>query len=185
MIIYCAYPILNQTEEPVWMNILKYAVGNKLITNTSVYSSFTSLTEQESLHSIIGDINYKSTEKGDIYSLLDSLNISDIYVPTSLEEVLALDDSQGNSLKIVTKDLWVLTKANLLIVDCDTPSYGEKDMLLTVANLIGIPTIGVSNNFIISPWSAQLTSYRCKTNELPGMVNMISKSLYSKTEEKC
>lgn len=170
MLVYCSYPLLDTVGEPEWVGTLIYAKQQGSLEGITLYRPLLTLAGQDYLEA-------KLDRKGDdVLSVINMLHLQDTYLPESVADVELLETPKGDSLKVVTKELWVLSKADVLVVDCGNPSHGEKDMLLMAARLMHIPVIGVGNSFINNPWLVQMTNYRCSSGDLPNLLNMIQRT---------
>ena len=53
---------------------------------------------------------------------------------------------------VALKSLYVAARSDIVLVDLDSPGYGEAGQDVMYAYLFGIPVVGISHRFILSPW---------------------------------
>jgi hypothetical protein len=60
----------------------------------------------------------------------------------------------GPSIDLPFKDLYVILRSDIMLVDLNEAEHGERSQEVLYAYLFGVPVIGVSHRFILSPWMA-------------------------------
>lgn len=71
------------------------------------------------------------------------------------EKVQAIAETAGgpaSSELRVLADLWVLSRADVYLVDCDSVGRGRCGMETLYAEMMGLTTIGVTDTPILDPW---------------------------------
>jgi hypothetical protein len=159
LLVYCAYPILDRETEPEWVHVLTHVKENNLLKGIELYRPFYSLEVQAHLTEILKE------------------NSEDL-IPINIVDAIKLEESKEYSKNLILKELWVLSKADMLIADLDLSDKGERDMPLTLAKVLNIPTIGVTNKFIQGPWLSALTSYKADTTNLAAMIQSIANLMW-------
>jgi hypothetical protein len=172
LLVYCAYPILDRESEPEWVHVLTHVKENNLLTGIELYRPFYSLDVQAHLTDTLKE------NSEDLTTLVNMLNLDKKLIPSNIIEAIKLEEGKEYSKNLILKELWVLSKADMLIADLDLADKGERDMPLTLAKVLNIPTVGVTNKFIQGPWLSALTSYKADTTNLAAMVQSIANLMW-------
>lgn len=176
LLVYCAYPIIDQSKEPQWVDVLNHVqLENKLLENVLVYRPFYSLSEQGKLEEILG----LPSATADLDAIVRLLDLDASYLPKSLEDAIKLENNREFSDMLVLKELWILSKCDIMVADLDLADRGERDMPLTIAKLLKMPIIGVTNKFIQGPWLSSFTTYQTNTMNLPDMLQALANQILS------
>jgi hypothetical protein len=176
LLVYCAYPIIDQSKEPQWVDVLNHVqLENKLLTNVFIYKPFYGLDVQLKLQEMLS----LPSATSDLEAVVRLLDLDVSSVPKSWEEALSLESNREFSEMLVLKELWILSKCNIMIADLDLADRGERDMPLTIAKLLKLPIIGVTNKFIQGPWLSAFTTYKTNTLNLPDMLQALANQILS------
>lgn len=162
LLVYCAYPIIDQDKEPSWVATINYVMENNNLEGISLYRPFYSIESQSHIHNLLE----KETDNQELDSLMHLMRIEANIRPDNLKMALDLENRLNYSKNLVMKELWVLSKADIVVADCDASDRGDRDMALMVGRLLNLPIIGVANKFITGPWLAVLT------NSLTSTINL-------------
>lgn len=177
-LIYCNYSVLNQVEEPAWVGILAYLKTNTELTKFNLYRPLFPLNPQMVPEDPVAD------SKIERLKLILKLTKFDGYQETfdhfeeeggpSIDYLVGAEEQGGGSHLHILKDLWMLAKSDIVVTDCDYPDHGTKDMILLLARMLDIKTIGVCNRFLTSPWLHASCDYMTKTLELADLISVLT-----------
>jgi hypothetical protein len=176
--VYCNYALIDQTEEPDWVQMLLLLQKEKAIDNLELYRPFIPLTSQK-LQSFI-----ETSEKGN-EKLLYTQNLVGLsqvfetwYKQTDKTRPDYHDIAGAENLgrefshTHILKDFWVLSKCDIVITDYNVADQATKDSLHMLGRMMGLRTIGVCDRFLISPWAQMLNDFTVTTPALPELLEM-------------
>lgn len=151
MLIYLSYPIMDVGTEPGYVSdLLKHIPDNWVL-----YRPLLPLADQLKNEVFSARLNYyMSKETKEKFALTKQT------LPVVIEDatVLSIATQCSNYLPptncqaSILKDLSILSISDLVISSTDRPCFGEYGMELLWANILDIPTICVSDRFLLSPW---------------------------------
>jgi len=190
--VYCNYALIDQTEEPDWVGMLLLLQEEKAIENLEVYRPFVPLTSQK-LQSFI-ETSEKGNEK--LLHVQNLVGLNQVFETWNKQPAktrpnyhdIADAENLGREFSHthILKDLWVLSKCDIIVTDCNTADQGTKDSLHILGRMLGLRTIGVCDRFLISPWSQLLNDFTVTTPALPEVLEMVisKRNKSTKSEEK-
>jgi hypothetical protein len=151
-LIYCSFNLVDANEPPDWIEKFKSNVITKK-EKWSIYNPYLSFTENvrmdPTILTILNDPERFSRGAPDLKSLkLDPAILG------QLQEVMprlqAADN--GPTIDLPFRNLYVILRSDIVIADLNSPGHGEASQEVMYAYLFGVPVVGLSHRFILSPW---------------------------------
>lgn len=149
MFIYASFPMLGYTTKPLWVDELK---NNTFVKsqNWVVYDPTILIGHQNDVIDYIpkSNINKIALEHHKLLKL-NELSLSNS--PEAIQQLQRSDTGQLSS-DIVYKDLFLLMRSDVVLVDLNKKSAGGTPQEVLYAHLLNIPIIGISHMPSVSPW---------------------------------
>lgn len=181
--VYCNYALMDQSTEPDWVQMLLLLEKEKAIDKLEIYQPFVPLTSQK-LQAFI-ETSEKGNEK--LLHVQSLVGLSQVFEtwnkqpdktrPNYHDIVDAQEWGIEFSHTHILKDLWVLSKCDIVVTDYNVADQATKDSLHLLGRMMGLRTIGVCDRFLISPWSQMLNDFTVTTPALPEVLEMVISKL--------
>ena len=151
MICYLSYGFLD-AQVPTWVRALR------ALDETIVWAD--NLTSLSSIAKECGERFVLSLQAAELQApyAVASANASALRIPADVfrpvQEMLPrlVATEATPTLDAVTKALYLLVRARVVVVDLDLPGYGERGFEACLANQLRIPILGVTTRFTADPW---------------------------------
>lgn len=152
-LIYCSYSLMDADGRPSWLDKLRinpvclrehWAFYDPML-------GFTGNIESDPYLAAAMSDNSRLRTRG--AQNMEALRL-DPALLLPLPEVhnrLRQADS-GPSVDVAFKNIYVLLRSDLVLVDLNAPSHGETAQEVLYAYLFGVPVVGIAHRFILSPW---------------------------------
>jgi len=162
MLIYASHPILGYQEEPAWVQSVSDHVSKKQHVLYRPRKPFSDMMQNKFF--------VEAMQKEPRPYVTQFGVPSDVVVP--LEQLI--DDFERDDLHdiLVFRDLYVLSRADLIIIDGNNPTYGGTAMETMLASQIGVPSILVSDRTVPGPWMRSFTDMTTSSHEVLKIVDM-------------
>lgn len=100
--------------------------------------------------------------------------------PVSVGQRLQMSDT-ATTIDFAFKDLYVLLRCDLMLVDFSTPAQGSRSQEAMYAHLANIPIIGISSRFILHPWFMNVAKVIVKpdVSEIITQIDLIPKRAWA------
>lgn len=151
MLVYLSYPIIDVGKEPdILVELVNHAPENWVFYRP--FLPFQSQMEDAGfarrLEYFLGDDARKafSQSKQTLPLLVENTTVS------SIAAQCASYTLPTNCQAPILQHLSIMAISDLVICYCDTPNFHECGIELLWANLLKVPTLGVTNRFVTSPW---------------------------------
>jgi hypothetical protein len=156
MLIYCSFPIMGYDSKPDWVDSLKNSLFAKEM-KWSFYDPYISVREQPELLQNIQQFKInKIAEENTNLLKLNTMMLNS--TPEAIQQLIRCDDMEL-STDVLFKDLFMLIRANVMVVDLNRKTSGGTAQEVLYAHLLNIPVVGISFKFQVSPWMHQ----RCRS----------------------
>lgn len=147
-LVYLSYPEEGLHATPLWVKDLLDTASEEVVFHVSGMTpslSVSKLLEARMEGSKVNEMVVRLAQ-GTTRRLIDSL------VSMDLSKILYMQESQPQSVEFhVLRDLWILSRSDVYVVDTDI--LGRAKCGVEVSAIHGIiPTLGVSDSFILDPW---------------------------------
>jgi len=151
-LIYCAYNLMEQDGPPDWIQKFK---TNPVVRQErwSIYDPYFTFTENVGTDvGLMSRLNDEARlKKIDPVALkLDPQLLSPIGVV--LDRIKVSDNSP--TIDIPFRELYVLLRSDIVLADLNSMGHGEVSQEVMYGYLFGVPVVGLSHRFILSPWIA-------------------------------
>lgn len=121
----------------------------------------------------------RSIEKAVVHKLVLKLSqgyttrLIDSLISDDFERIVKLvkENPQSTEYRIL-QDLWVLSRSDILVVDCDLPSYARCGMEVVYAHNC-VKTLGVSDSSWLDPWYQYHLDMIVKSPLVPSTLNLL------------
>ena len=169
MLVYLSYSIMDIYQPPLWVPPLlenKTAMENGFVFYNPIDTmadhfkneAFVKHLSPERIPPLIKDNAKVFKLEPMLFESLPDEKTQPNPMTSTLMARFADADVGKSILNIVFSDLFVLMKADCLVVDMNQPSHGGKPMEVLYAHLWDIPIIGICHRRDFSPWIANLIS---------------------------
>lgn len=161
MLIYCAYSNLDEAEPPDWVVKLRDNPTMRA-SRWTLYEPFHgfagNVERQARLMAELADPGRLRKPEGDLK--LDPM----LFEPLTTQVMGRMQAGDGGpTIDVPFKNLYVLLRSDIVLVDLNVPSHGGKAQEVLYAYLLGVPVVGVAHRFILSPWLVE----KCKAVVFP------------------
>lgn len=188
-LVYCNYPILDQQDEPDWVGLLRYVQTQGSLQGVYFYRPFMSL-EHQGLEEVLSVRNPERDAQ--LLQLAKIIRLDHILTGYTVRQShpypeysdIVAEERRSNmhSHIPVLKDLWVLSRADIVVTDCNTPDHGTKDMVALLARMLGIPSVSLTDRFLVGPWLHTTSDFTVKTLQLADLLEMLAKRIESQPQ---
>jgi hypothetical protein len=161
-LIYLSSSMMDQSREPTWFPmIMNHPLARA--EGWVFYNPWRLLREQP----LVAKIIFEREPCKRLLTNYETLKL-DSELLSILNDKLALRldsaDRTNTTSDLVLKDLYVLIRSDVMVVDLDVPSHGGKSQETYIASLGDIPIIGVTSRFVLTPWLLRLVDVLVPTS---------------------
>jgi hypothetical protein len=173
-LIYLSYPLMDKDTKPDWVEKIKvnpmvqkehWALYDPMLGFSGNFESGIYMAAFLSDNTRLSE-HAKANQKE---LRLDPALFGDL--GTVLRRVKESDERP--SIDLPFKNLYVLLRSDIMLVDLNDPDHGERSQEVLYAYLFGVPVVGVAHRFILSPWVAGKVSavvFPATTDEIVAQV---------------
>ena len=170
---YLSYPIIDQDKVPEWIaNFAQHPLVQREA--WGIYDPALGFRANYQNVRCIGPLSevQRVAPKGVQHREAFKLDRA-LFEPMTRETLQRIDHADTTpSTDIPFKHLYALLRADVVLVDLDLPDHGESHEVL-YAYLLGVPVIGVSGRFLLSPWMAEKCSVVVFDREVDAIVRQV------------
>lgn len=152
-LIYMSYSLMDQASKPDWVDKLK---DNPMVVKEkwSLYDpslGFNGNFEAGFYTAAVLSDNSRVNKQA--YESQKSLRLDPALFSDLGKVINRIKAADGApSIDLPFKDLYVILRSDIVLVDLNTADHGERSQEVLYAYLFGIPVVGVAHRFILSPW---------------------------------
>ena len=150
LLVYCSYPVLDQSGEPEWVSRLESLLGDNGLSAFALYRPWVPLRAQSNIFPLLESSPHPffSSNAALLQLPMEAMgSLGDRRTQNALD---AADRAEPNNI-IPFKDIFCLMRSHIVISDLSKPSYGETFRDVFMAHLAKIPIIGLTDRFMNSP----------------------------------
>lgn len=166
-LIYPLFPLMGQGNSPPWCaEVVKAADARGDV----VYDIRVPFRQQAPLLlEALGHTVLKPSRQKRLRAVLGAQDAQDLLVPLNGDHLHMFDaDHFGTS--VVARDLYVLARAAIVIVDANTPGYGEHLITATYAHLFGCRVWVVNDRHVLPPFLGEIASLLVSSTKVASMI---------------
>ena len=165
------FPLLGYGDSPAWCGDLVRAADARGDLVYDVRVPF-SRQPQDILDFLATEVVPPSREDP-LRDVLGADQAHDIRAPLTEHHVKLFDaDHFGSS--VVSRDMYVLARASIVIVDANLAGFGEHMVMATYAHLLGCPVWMVNDRLLLSPFLAEISSLVVSSSKVTDLLMMSS-----------
>lgn len=150
LLVYCSYPVLDQSQEPSWVDTLAETINKHgMSDNFVLYRPWHPLGSQKQVFPLLREPHpfFKQNEK----TLGIPLELGLSFENPQLQRFLSSCDDPEPRNTVIYRDMYCLIRSHIVLADLSKPSFGEVFQDVLFASMAGIPIVGLSDRFLQSP----------------------------------
>jgi hypothetical protein len=154
VLIYTSFAIMGQEAKPLWIEAVKrhpLAMAAKW----EFYDPWEPISVQLAKDGFASELSKPAIELAHDPTLKMDPRITSVLdepVKLALKQADIETAEGGDAMLTEFKDLYALTRSQIMLVDLSVPSFGGRSQEVLYAYLLEIPIIGISSRFMNSPW---------------------------------
>lgn len=154
-LIYPLFPLLGQGNSPQWCSDVVKSADSR---GDVVYDIRVAFRQQgQALLDLLGARTLRPSRVRRLRALLGPLEAQDLADPLN-EQHVRVFDADHFGISVVARDLYVLARADVVVVDANTAGYGEHMVTATYAHLLGCRVIVVNDRHLLPPFLGEIAS---------------------------
>lgn len=164
------FPLLGYGDSPVWCGDLVRAADalGDLVYDVRVPFS----RQPKNILDFLAAADVPTSREDPLRDVLGADQAHDICEPLTEGHVKLFDaDHFGSS--VVARDLYVLARASIVIVDANLAGFGEHMVTATYAHLLGCPVWMVNDRLLLPPFLAEIASLVVSSSKVTDLLGQV------------
>jgi len=153
MLIYLSYPIMDIDSEPKYLDNMVTSTPDHWVFYRPIFPTY----EQTHIHNRLDYLIPETAQKKFAQTKQTHPLMISVHTVLDITKECEVVPPPNSGILLMLRDLAILSISDLVVSFCDEPCFGGRGIELLWANILGIPTVGVADRFVHSPWLQSYT----------------------------